>query len=77
MKNNTLLKEELGTEQLLKLTALLYLKEALVNQEFETCPELIETAKKAGAEQEEISTILAEYLNVPAKVRQRQNRLRS
>ena len=50
MENNVLLNEEqaLGSDQLLKLTALLYLKEALVAQEYETCQELIDTAKNLG-----------------------------
>ena len=50
MKNNALLIEEqaLGSDQILKVTALLYLKEALVNQEYETCQELIDTAKNLG-----------------------------
>ena len=50
MENNVLINEEqaLGTDQLLKLTALVYLKEALLAQEFETCRELIDTAKKLG-----------------------------
>jgi len=79
MENNVLVSEEqaLGTDQLLKLTALVYLKEALVAQEYETCQELIDTAKKVGVNTGDISAVIADYLNADNPGRQRGNRLRS
>ena len=78
MENNVLLNPEqaLGTDQILKVTALLYLKEALVAQKYETCQELIDTAKKLGVEQGDISAVIADYLNTDTTARQRRNRLR-
>lgn len=41
-----------------KLTALLYLKEALLRENYEICPELIATAKEFGAVDFEIQDLL-------------------
>lgn len=48
--------------KLLKVTALLYLKEALYKQKFEQCPELIQTAKRYGASTEEVQTVIARHV---------------
>ena len=79
MENNALLSAEqtLASDQLLKLTALLYLNEALVAQEYESCQELIDTAKKLGVGQGDISAVIADYLNANNPGRQKGNRLRS
>jgi len=73
MGNNVLINEEqaLGTDQLLKLTALVYLKEALVTQKYETCQELIDTAKDLGIDSGEISAVIEDYLktNNPGKTK--------
>jgi hypothetical protein len=66
-----------GSDQILKVTALLYLKEALVAQEYETCQELIDTAKNLGANPGDISAVIADYLNAGNPGRQKGNRLRS
>jgi hypothetical protein len=50
-------------DQILKVTALLYLKEALIVQEYESCQELIDTAKNLGVSQGDISAVIAEYLS--------------
>lgn len=50
----------LQSDEVLKLTSLLYLKEALVAQRYEDCAELIQEAKGLGAQQSEISALLAE-----------------
>jgi len=55
-KNNPITRDET-----LKVTALVYFKEALVKQEFEECAELIKAAKRFGAQQAEISDVIAEY----------------
>ena len=49
-------------EEVLKLTALLYLQEALKGQSYEECKELIEVAKQNGAEQGDISGLIAAHL---------------
>ena len=67
----------LGTDRLLKLTALVYLKEALIAQEYETCQELIDTAKNLGVDQSDISALIADYLNADNPGRQKGNRLRT
>ena len=65
MKNNVLVNEQqaLGADQILKATALLYLKEALAAQEYETCQELIDTAKDLGIDPGEISAVIAGHLS--------------
>jgi len=78
MENNVLVNEDqaLGTGQLLKVTALVYLKEALVAQKYETCRELIDTAKKAGVDQGDIDAVITDYLNADSPGRKKTNRLR-
>jgi len=79
MENNVQLIEEqaLGTDQLLKLTALVYLKDALEAQEYETCQELVDTARKLGIEQGDISGVITDYLNANDPARRKTNRLRT
>ncbi len=45
-----------------RLTALSYLNEALFNQEFEKCKELIEIARKLGVPKSTIDELIASYL---------------
>ena len=47
-------------DQALVATSLIYLKEALVNERYEQCAELIRAAKRFGASQGEIKTVLTE-----------------
>ena len=54
--------KSLSHDHILKATALLYLKEALVKEEYEDCQELIQNAKDFGAEVKEISGLLAEHI---------------
>lgn len=49
-------------DQLLELTALVYLKEALIAQEYEACQELIDAAKNLGVGQGDISAVIEGYL---------------
>jgi len=74
MNNNTAYRntnqEPQAPDELLKVTALLYFKEALVKQEFEDCPSLIATAKRYGATQPEIWNVIAEYKGEGDTVRQ-------
>ena len=78
MKNNALLNQEevFGADQLVKVTALLYLKEALVNQEYETCPDLVESAKKLGVDPGEISALIKGHLETDVRLKPKANRLR-
>ncbi len=50
------------TDDILKVTALLYFTEALQQQQFEDCKALILAAKELGAEQAEIQEVIAAYL---------------
>lgn len=78
MENNALLSQEqaLG-DPILKVTALLYLQEALIAQEYESCQELIDTAKQLGVDPGDISAVITGYLNTDSPGRQKGNRLRS
>ena len=58
-------------DKILKATALMYLKEALVKEVYEDCPELIQNAKDFGAEQKEISELIAEHITGVVKERQK------
>ncbi len=48
-----------------KLTALLYLREALQRQRYELCPELIGVAKEFGAQEREIEELLEDARRLP------------
>ena len=54
--------QQANPDDVLKATALLYLQDALVSEQYEDAPELIATAKKFGAQQGEISKVIAEYV---------------
>ena len=64
MKNELItgndVKEWLQSDEVLKLTALIYLKEALVAQRYEECAALISEAKDLGAKQSEINALIAD-----------------
>lgn len=51
-------KQLVGSNEVLKTTSLLYLKEALKNQEYEICAELVQEARNYGATQGEVSAVL-------------------
>jgi len=48
-----------------KLTALLYLKEALLAQHYEECPTFIEVAKEFGAQEREVEELLEDPRRIP------------
>ena len=48
----------LAAKHPVKLTALLYLKEALLDEQYETCQEIVDTAKEFGAAEYEIRDLL-------------------
>lgn len=49
-----------NTPEVLRLTALLYLQEAVAKQRYEECEELIALAKEFGAEQVDITIVLVQ-----------------
>ena len=65
MKKNAVLKEgQIVTvipDEMLKVTTLIYLKDALLKEEYEECSELIEKARYSGAKSREIRKVLDEY----------------
>lgn len=68
-------------EDALKVTALLYLGEALEEERFESCAELIATALELGASQSEISETITLYVQgrrstKSSEAKVQQNRLR-
>ena len=50
----------------LKLTALLYLKEALVREQYEKCPEIVTLAQEFGAAPYEIQDLLEDPRRSPS-----------
>lgn len=54
--------EEITPNEIIKVTAFVYIQEALTTQDYESCPELIGIAKKLGASQEEITGVITAYL---------------
>ena len=65
MRNNTLFKNEnkpITPDIILKVTSLIYLKDALINEKYEDCTELIAAAKGFGAKQSEIAGVLEEHV---------------
>jgi hypothetical protein len=48
-----------------KLTALLYLKEAILRQRYEECPAIIQIAREYGAADFEIQDLLEDQRRVP------------
>jgi hypothetical protein len=78
MENNVLVNQgqALGSDQILKVTALLYLKEALIAQEYESCQELVDIAKKLGVNPGDISAVIADYLNADNPGKQKTSRVR-
>jgi hypothetical protein len=65
MKNNRFFKRAKNApvtrDEVLKTTSLLYIKEALCRERYEDCAELIRFAKEFGADQGEISGVIAEH----------------
>lgn len=53
------------TRDPVKLTALLYLREALLEERYELCPEFIAIAKEFGALDEEIRVLLEDARRHP------------
>ena len=58
-------KRKLTVKHPVKLTALLYLKEALLKEQYELCPEIIAVAKEFGAASFEIQDLLEDQRRSP------------
>lgn len=54
-----------GTKHPVKLTALLYLREALLQEAFEECPMFIQTAYEFGARDHEVESLLEDARRMP------------
>ena len=52
------------SEDARKAISLLYFEEALYKEQYEDCAQLVQAAKRFGAEPSEISKIIAKYLKV-------------
>lgn len=59
-------KRRLTSRHPVKVTALFYLREALLNEVYEECPLAIEIAKEFGAEEFEIQNLLEDPRRRPA-----------
>jgi hypothetical protein len=64
MENNAILEanDVITGNDVLKLSALVYLKEALDGQKYESCAELVNLAGKFGATKAEITEVISGYL---------------
>ncbi len=58
-------KRILGLRHPVKLTALLYLKEALLREKYEACSDIIAVAKEFGAENYEVQDLLEDPRRSP------------
>ena len=58
--------QQTNPDEVLKVTSLIYFKDALIKEQYENCRELIQTAKKFGAQQSEIRQIINEYIRLVA-----------
>jgi hypothetical protein len=64
-------------DEIFKVTALLYFKDALVKQEFESCKELVDIAKQYGAEQSEIDEVVTGFLRGDKTAGKQANRIKN
>lgn len=60
-------KNRFQDREALKVTALDYLKDALVNEEYEQCSELIRLAKEFKASADEVRAVLFDYTRAEAE----------
>ncbi len=65
MKNSGVLAQQAAGKHPVKLTALLYLKEALLKERYEDCAEIVSVAKEFGAVDQEISHLLEDPRRTP------------
>lgn len=55
-----------GNRDPVRLTALLYLKEALLNENYEECRDIISIAYEFGASENEVQNLLEDPRRIPA-----------
>ena len=65
VRNQQAVRARARAQHPLVLTALLYLREALIREEYEKCRELIAVAEEFGAQEKEISYLLEDPRRVP------------
>lgn len=63
MKNNITYNKSLSPDATLKVTSLLYFKDALKRERYEDCADLIKSAKQFGASQKEIRQLITDHVN--------------
>ena len=52
----------IAPDEVLAATALFYFEDALIDERYEECGELLQSAREFGATQSDISAIIAEFL---------------
>ncbi len=82
MENNAVLEDVLTSNEVLKLSALLYLKEALEEQKYELCADLVQIAQQFGATQGDVTQVITAFLRGekgegPKQPKTQKNRLKS
>ena len=55
-------KESFKSDDVLKVTALSYLEETLIKEQYELCADLIKAAKEYGADKKEVQAVLAQHI---------------
>lgn len=66
-QTKTLTEPVVQADELLKVTALQYLADALTREQFEDCAQLIGTAKQYGASENDVKEILTAYIRNKAR----------
>ena len=67
VKNANLARSSRAVKHPVRLTALLYLSEALRSERYEECTEIIQVAQEFGATQNEIRSLLEDPRRVPSR----------
>jgi len=66
MRNNLIFNNKntktVRPDEMLKTTALIYLTDSLVQEDYESCSEIIDRAKKFGASRTEISRLITGFI---------------
>ncbi len=67
VKNVSLPRPSRAQKHPVRLTALVYLSEALRSERYEECPEIVQVALEFGASQNEIRSLLEDPRRVPLR----------
>ncbi len=80
MRDDVIASDQNGSrvaDGVLKATSLIYFKETLVNEQYEDCADFIRTAQAFGAQQSEISRIIAEVIRTDTSLNEANGRNKS